>query len=127
MPAQNLSHFAPVFQVNDINKTLEWYKDKLGFSVQFTWEDPITYAIARRDSITIHFTLHENLQIPPKAPTSLYIFVYDVELLFHEFEEKGITEGDLSDADYGMRDFDITDLNGYRLTFGQNAEEIHQR
>ena len=124
MSAKNLSHFAPVFPVNDIHKTLEWYESKMGFSTQFTWEDPVTYAIVRRDEITLHFALHKDLHVPQKPHTSLYIFVHDVDALFKELKEKGIAQGEIFDADYGMRDFDITDINGYQFTFGQNAEEI---
>lgn len=124
MKPKNLSHFAPVFTVNDINTTIAWYKEKLGFETQFTWEDLVTYAIVRRDEITLHFALHEDLELSLKPHTSLYIFSHDVDELFNEYKEKGVTKGKIFIADYGMRDFDITDLNGYRMTFGQNAEEI---
>ena len=123
MEKKNLSHFAPIFPVSDIKQTLAWYEEKLGFKTQFTWEEPVTYAIVRRDEITIHFALHEDLKLPLKPHTSLYVFVYDIDALFKELKEKGVTQGEIFNADYGMRDFDITDLNGYRITFGQNAEE----
>lgn len=118
-----LSHFASVFPVDSVPDTIAWYKENLGFKIDFTWEDPATYAVISRDEIKIHFTKKEDNFEASKAHTALYIFVFDVDKVFEEFKAKGLVTGDLLNADYGMRDFDITDLNGFRLTFGQSLEK----
>ena len=50
-----------------------------------------------------------------------YIWVPDADALHAEFVAKGgmIARG-LCNQEYGCRDFDVLDCNGYRLCFGQN-------
>lgn len=112
-----LSHFSPVLPVDDIAKTLQWY-NKLGFQVSFEWGDPVSYAIIGRDEIKIHLTKKEDDYKPSQVHTHLYIFVHDVEALHHEITSKGLAPSPIQSHDYGMRDFDLIDPNGYRLCFG---------
>ncbi len=118
---KQLSHFAAVFPVENVDETISWYTEKLGFKVDFTWEDPITYAVMSRDGVKIHFSKKEDQFQPSSTHTSLYIFVFNVDEIFEEFKAKSLVKGNLTNAEYGMRDFDITDLNGFRLTFGQSS------
>src|SRR5258708_33980688 len=46
---------APLFFTMDIHATLVYYKEKLGFECQGTWQDPPVYAILARDQRVIHF------------------------------------------------------------------------
>lgn len=119
--SRSLSHSAPIFPVADVQKTIDWYKKNLGFQVDFKWQDPVTYAVMSRDDIKVHFSKLEDNFTPSKAHTALYIFTFDVDTIFTEFKEKGLVSGVLESAEYGMRDFDLVDLNGFRLTFGQSV------
>lgn len=116
-----LSHFATVLPVENVVETLDWYKENLGFQVDFKWEDPPTYAVMSRDDIKIHLTLKADEFMPSNVHTAIYIFTHDVDTLFDEFKAKGMVSGELANAEYGMRDFDLVDLNGFRLGFGQST------
>lgn len=35
----NLTYIAPVFRVADISRSLDFYRDQLGFTVEFCYED----------------------------------------------------------------------------------------
>ena len=48
-----LSHFAPVFRVADIPRSLSFYRDRVGFTVEFVHES--FYAGVCRDACPIHF------------------------------------------------------------------------
>jgi predicted enzyme related to lactoylglutathione lyase len=49
-----------------------------------------------------------------------YIWVEDVDALYAEFRKKSLKiVRDICDQEYGCREFDIGDCNGYRLCFGQ--------
>ena len=50
-----------------------------------------------------------------------YIWIEDADALHAEFKKKGakIVRGPC-DQEYGCRDFEVDDLNGYRLCFGQD-------
>lgn len=116
-----LSHFSPVFPVNDVVETIKWYEAKLGFHTDFTWEEPATYAVISRDGIKVHFTKKDDDFEPSNVHTALYIFVFDVDKLFEEIKDKGLDVEAPITYEYGMRDFDVLDLNGFRLTFGQSV------
>lgn len=116
-----LDHSANIIPVADIQETIDWYEDNMGFSVSFTWEEPVTYAILKRDNITFHFSqVERNFKLNEPHP-SIYIFVTEVEKLYQEFKSKSLNVSELVKTDYGMTDFDLYDLNGFRITFGQGA------
>jgi catechol 2,3-dioxygenase-like lactoylglutathione lyase family enzyme len=48
----NLMYIAPVFRVADIPRSLAFYRDQLGFAVDFVYEG--MYAGVRRDDCRIH-------------------------------------------------------------------------
>lgn len=58
---------------------------------------------------------------PSTTHTSLFVFVNDVDAVYAEYLKAGanITR-ELNDREYGIRDFDVTDPNGFILVFGKN-------
>jgi hypothetical protein len=53
-----------------------------------------------------------------------YIFVYGIDRLFEEYRAKGVAvTQEVTSHAHGMREFEIQDLNGHRLRFGQYLEE----
>lgn len=123
MSKELFSHASVVWPVKDMEASISFYRDQLGFTVNFTWEDPITYAVIRRGEIGIHLTLLDDMPANYKPLTSLFIFVHDVDAVWKEVNDKGVNVvAAIGDRDYGMRDFDITDPDGYRLIFGQGID-----
>ncbi len=62
-----------------------------------------------------------NLAGPEGGAWDAYVWVPDASALHAEFLAKGATIArGLCDQEYGCRDFDVLDGNGYRLCFGQN-------
>ena len=112
-----LSHFAAIFPCHDPEEVAEWYRDKLGFSITFKWEDPASYVVTHKDdAVSIHFSKSEkqNLQ-----PCLISIFCYDVEAVYEELIENKIERISKPETrDYGMRDFDVIDPWGNRITYG---------
>ncbi len=100
-------HSSPVFPVPDVIETANYYKDYLGFVITFTYGNPPYYSVVKRDDIGIHFTKVENRSIGIQ-PNQLFIFVYDVDVVYHEFKQKGIVNmQEPANRDYGMRDFEF--------------------
>src|SRR3974390_3615966 len=48
----NLTYIAPVFRVTDLSRSLAFYRDQLGFTVEFVYEG--FYAGVCRDNCRIH-------------------------------------------------------------------------
>lgn len=119
------SHAAPVFPVTDVNATIHYYEEKLGFTCSFTYGEPVTYAVVQRGGVSIHLTAREDQYLPSSRHTALWIFVEDVNKVYAELHTRDIRiVNDIADRDYGMRDFDIRDLNGFILTFGTGLDRL---
>ena len=118
-----LSHASPIFPVSDPLKAAEYYRDVLGFKIAFRWEDPPTYVVVNRDdAVSIHFSAREDNFEPSTAHVALAIFVHDVDALYDEFQTAGANiSNPIGDRPWGMRDFDVTDPNGFILSFAQEA------
>ncbi len=115
------SHSSPVWPVKNMQRSLDYYVNELGFEVLFKWEDPPTYATIKRDDIGIHLTTLDDLEDDYRPRTALFIFVYDVDAVWAEYQEKEVKiVAEIGDREYGMRDFDIEDPDGYRLVFGKS-------
>jgi len=122
MSKNRFIHAAPVLPVDDINETIRFYRETLGFAVDFVYGDPPYYAIARRgEMVTVHFSEREDTS-KPITPCNVYIFVEDVDALYSEYSERGIEMFSGPETqEWGMREFELPDLNGHFLTFGQEA------
>ena len=49
----NFSHAATVFPVKNVEQSVAFYSKKLGFTVTFTWEEPMSYAVLKKGSVSI--------------------------------------------------------------------------
>lgn len=115
------SHSSIILPVKDLEQSVNYYKDVLGFSISFLWQDPPTYAVINRDdSVGIHLTESENFETAEEHHPRLYVFVHDPDKLFEEYTQAGadIIES-INDTDYQMREFLVRDINGYKLVFGK--------
>jgi uncharacterized glyoxalase superfamily protein PhnB len=130
MSAVKILSVAPYLLVEDVRKSADWYKEKLGFSNDGFWGEPPCFTMVRRDSITIMLKTPEtakenfvrpNFTIHRDACWDAYLRVAGVETLFEEFTKRGVKiKREPEIAPYGMKDFDIEDCNGYVLCFGED-------
>jgi hypothetical protein len=118
-----LRNSTTVFLVGNIEPTMEWYK-ALGFKSEHY---PPGFAILSRDEIQI-FLQQQPGYVAPHDPGrrerqawNVYIITDDVKALYEEYSalpEVKISR-QLCRQEYGMMEFDVTDLNGHRLVFAQ--------
>jgi catechol 2,3-dioxygenase-like lactoylglutathione lyase family enzyme len=120
---------APYFIVDDVVKTANFYRDRLGFSYQRFWGDPPGFTMVHRSGIVIMLgrvqhpgqSRPNNSVGPREGLWDAYVWVDDADALYDEFRSKGVNIArTIRDAPYGCRDFDIEDCNGYRLCFGHD-------
>ena len=124
-------HVAPYFVVDDVVATANYYRDTLGFEYEGFWNEPPSFCMVARDGIVIMLaqlragaTRPNHVVDPERAAWDAYVWVDDVNALYAEFKSKGVKIArEIGDREYGNRDFDIEDCNGYRLCFGQDLEE----
>jgi len=127
-------HTVPVFLVDDIAAATEYYRHYLGFEVNFLYGDPPTYASVSRGDVSINFSKSNPpgrrngmANAGPGNGVDVYVVVGGVDELYAELRARDIKlVHDIASYDYGMREFVIEDLNGYRLIFGQDVDHEHE-
>lgn len=123
---------APYFIVKDVVAAANDYRDRMGFAYERFWGEPPAFCMVHRGGVVIMLSqFHPGPAVP--NPNRLrdhhdnawdaYVWVEDARALHDEFAAKGvkIVRG-LCEQEYGNVDFDVEDLNGYRLCFGSNLE-----
>jgi len=82
-----------------------------------------SYAGVERDNVAIHLqAASETKRLPGHG--AINVFVTGVNALYQELKSKGVrTMEEPADRPYGMRDFDINDLDGNQLSFGEPTSD----
>ena len=109
----------PVLEVSDMARSVLFYRDILGFKTSM-FGDPATFTIVQRDAITIALDASRRGQTSNNQYWAAYLYVSNVEQVYSEFRQRSVPiHRDIQNTDYGLRDFDIVDPDGYILAFGQ--------
>jgi len=112
---------ATVFVVSNMADSIAHYRDALGFAVTFEYGNPISYACLCRDEVALHLLSAQNTRRLP-GHGGICIFVKDVDGVHAELVSRGANVIQApQNYDYGMRDFDVVDLDGNQLTFGTGS------
>lgn len=126
--ASRMTHICPVFLVDDIVKSAEYYRDVLGFKFDRYWGEPPCFCMLCRGGVEIFMSGPEKPGTKQMRANrshteawDAYIRVSDAEGLCAEFRAKGAKiVRDPCDTCYEMREFEVEDINGYALCFGQD-------
>jgi uncharacterized glyoxalase superfamily protein PhnB len=114
---------APVLVVQDVLRSVEHYRDVLGFRVGFTYGNPTFYAGVERDDVVIHLQAARESKRKP-GQGAVNIFVTEVDALYQELKSRGAKMlNEPKDYPYGMRDFDVHDLDDNALCFGMESKK----
>jgi catechol 2,3-dioxygenase-like lactoylglutathione lyase family enzyme len=111
----------PILYVTDVETTIRFYCDVLGFRCANRFEG---WASLQRDSAEIMLSLpNEHLPFQKSLFTgSFYFHSDDVDALWAQLRERIDVVYPIENFDYGMREFAIRDINGYVLQFGQEIQ-----
>jgi len=105
---------SPVLRVAQLPPALKFYRDVLGFTVEFEYPD---YAGVRLDHAGLHLSLAVSGK--PAGTGAVYVFCDEIDAYFGTIRARGAqAEREPEDQFYGMRDFSLCDPDGNRLTFG---------
>ena len=125
---RNLASISPFFIVRDLQASISYYIERLGFQLDFQGpDDDPYYAGVSRDGIGIMLKaiLPDVLPQPNHtrhewARWDAYIYTLDPDALFDEFSQRGASfVKRLSFIDEGLWGFEIIDADGYVLAFFQ--------
>jgi uncharacterized glyoxalase superfamily protein PhnB len=126
-----ISGAEPQLFVADIKAACEFFADKLGFSIEFTYGEPAFYAQVARDAARINLRCVERPVIDAGlrdrdellSATLTVESAEEVEALFVEFGAAGVTFFQtLKRQPWGARDFIVRDTDGNLLLFAGPGE-----
>jgi catechol 2,3-dioxygenase-like lactoylglutathione lyase family enzyme len=132
MTPPKISSISPSFIVRNVAAAISFYRDMLGFVVEYQHpeRDPF-FAIVRRDGAMI-FVKSVGAEPMPNRTRSkpevaarwdAYVSVPDPDALAAEFISRGVKFFEpLKDTHDGLRGFEIEDADGYLLFFGRPRE-----
>ena len=121
--ATHLTGIAPQFLVDDLDRAIAYYRDKLGFELDFRYQS--FYAAVTRDGFAIH------LKCAPKSAADreyrrqnehldAYIAVSGIHGLFGELQMRGAQVlKALEERPWACLDFYVEDPDGYILCFSE--------
>lgn len=111
---------AAVLPVSDLDASLRYFVDVLGFSEDFRFGQ---YAGIKRDDCCLHLSAHGNPNTGTPGTGSVYFFCDEVDDYFAAITQRcATTDGEPKNYDYGMRDFITRDPDGNQLSFGAPVE-----
>jgi catechol 2,3-dioxygenase-like lactoylglutathione lyase family enzyme len=107
-----------VFHVSDLDKSLDFYTNILGFELDFKFGEPATYAGLSFGDVRIHLSS----SYPYKNNTghgSIYLSFSSVDDIYHQLlKDKVEFYSHIETREYGMRDFAIKDPDGNQIGYG---------
>jgi catechol 2,3-dioxygenase-like lactoylglutathione lyase family enzyme len=108
---------ATVLQVGDLEASVKFYRDTLGFEENFRFGE---YAGMHLGELEVHLCVHTTWK-RPVGGGSVSIFCDEVDQYWSEVRERGANVlWEPVDEPYGMRDFAVSDPDGNLLTFGRS-------
>jgi uncharacterized glyoxalase superfamily protein PhnB len=120
----------PQLLVTNIKKSCEFFREKLGFSLVFSYGDPPYYAQMRRDAARLNLRCVERSVIESTVrareellSVSMTVATADeIKLLFLEFQSAGVTfRQTLQKQPWGAKNFIVKDPDGNLLLFAGPA------
>jgi catechol 2,3-dioxygenase-like lactoylglutathione lyase family enzyme len=122
-----IEHISPFFIVRNVDRTIAFYRDKLGFETRFQEpnRDPF-FAVIGRGGAQL-FVKSDRSVVPLPNPSrhpamrwDAFVYVPDPDALAAGFAQMGAAFSvPLKDTQDGLRGFEISDPDGYVIFFGR--------
>ena len=128
-----LNSLTPNLMVNDVEETVEYYTDVLGFTLLMTVPETgkLDWAMVKRNDVVLMFQTKKSLasDLPrmagekPGGGLTFYIKVDRITEIHEElFNNEVEIISELESTFYNTIEFSVVDVNGYVLTFSEEQE-----
>lgn len=114
---------SPHLPVKNLEETIKYYRDILGFYDEWTWtnkDGKATDGGIRRDDMRLLFAedaaFIDTINSYKKSRFPLLWFVDNIDEVYLEFKSRNIELAEtLQPRSYGLREFAFVDINGYYI------------
>lgn len=122
---------APYLLVDNVERSVAFYRDIMGFRVSVSVGKPPVFAILDRDGVEIMLKRGQPQELqrqqqwqaavmPGDSAWQAYVTVSGLEEYFQACVAAGATiRRALCPTEYGMREFEVVDADGHVLCFGE--------
>jgi catechol 2,3-dioxygenase-like lactoylglutathione lyase family enzyme len=120
-----ITAIAPQFLVDNLDRSIDYYRDRLGFQLDFVYEG--FYASVSRDGCAIHLkhapkTVADRAHRKANEHLDAFIAVVAVRALFDEVQTRGASViKPLQERRWSAMDFYVEDPDGYILCFSEST------
>jgi uncharacterized glyoxalase superfamily protein PhnB len=126
-PTAVISELVPLLYVDDVGRSVAFYRDSLGFRLALTWEPEgrLTWCRMERDgaALMLQQACDEDSPADQRGRgVGFYFNCDDAEALHRELTAAGLSLAPPELAFYGMNQVFVTDPDGYALCF----QSVHQ-
>ncbi len=120
-----IAQTVPLFAVADVEKSVAFYVDGLGFELQEKWEkdDELQWCWVQHDDSALMLQKSQGeVSANPGGGLTLYFICEDAKAAHREFKERGVQVGEPFVGN-NMDVFYFKDPDGYRLSFESPIEK----
>jgi DNA-binding transcriptional MerR regulator len=116
-------HLMPRLPVTDLDRSIAYYQEALGFRLAWRTADDSLAALASGEIEMLLLVPWTDDSPPP--PQSAYVYVEDPDALCAEYRDAGADIAEpVASRPHGMRDFVVRDPDGHRFTLGRGEQEL---
>lgn len=129
--ATRFSSITPNLLVRDVAKSVEFYRDVLGFTMGETVPDtaPFVFVWMKRDDVSVFLNDIKAAEhdypaaatMPQGGTVTMFFIVSDVDGYHAQVAPKAKVILPLKTQFYGMREFAVTDPDGHIITFAERV------
>jgi uncharacterized glyoxalase superfamily protein PhnB len=118
-----LKPIIPILFVRDVSASAAFFREKLGFGIDFLYGTPPFYGSVSRDKARLHLRFVEQPNFAELATREdslilATVEVSDVQGLFEEFKERGVAFAQTpTKQPWGGTDFHVRDPDGNVISF----------
>ena len=116
-------NISPLIPARDVEEAINFYRNSLGFELDYRDDTPAKFAIVGRDGARLHLFASQDKHLADW--TSLRIEVEGIDALYARCREAGCVHpnGLLGERAWGTREFSLVDPSGVCIALVQKADE----
>src|SRR5258708_39379478 len=128
--ALRMTEASPAFTVNDLEKSIAWYRDVLGFAIDERWErDGKLMGVSLQAGDVTFMIGQDDWQKGRDRRKGERFRIYcrtskDVDAVAAGIKARGgMLDNEPADQPWGSRDFSLTDPDGFKITIGKETRK----
>ena len=115
--ANRFTSAVPILSVESAAASIDYYVDRLGFTLEWSWGDPVDFAGIMRDEVRIFLCQGGQGQ----SGTWISVFIQDVDDLYAEYQDRGATIlSPPKNYPWGVREMSVGDPDSHVLRMGSD-------